>query len=164
MELIENLQKDRILLSEQVMNHKTINIYTDGACSGNPGKGGWGAVLIYKDKFKQLSGANPQTTNNQMELTAVIEALRAIKDRSFTINMYVDSKYVIQGIEQWIFNWKKNGWKGADKKPVKNQELWVELDKLREGLDIKWNWVKGHSGDVYNEMADKLATEAIKTL
>ena len=141
---------------------KVIDIYTDGACSGNPGKGGWGAVLIYKDNIKQISGFNQQTTNNQMELTAIIEALKSVKDKNCLINLYTDSKYVIQGIEEWIFNWKKNGWKTADKKPVKNYELWVELDNITQNLQIKWHWVKGHSGNKYNEMADTLATSAIQ--
>ncbi len=142
------------------LNRETIKIYTDGACSGNPGKGGWGAVLLYKGHKKEISGFNPQTTNNQMELQAVIEALKALKKPS-EITVYTDSVYVKDGITKWIFNWKKNGWRTADKKPVKNLEFWQELDLLVVGHQITWQWVKGHSGDKYNEIADQLAVNAI---
>ena len=137
-----------------------ITIYTDGACSGNPGKGGWAAVLIYNKKEKYLSGANKFTTNNQMELTATIEALKAIVKPS-NITLYTDSQYVKNGITSWIFNWKKNGWKTANKKPVANKELWIELDKYIALHSVDWFWVKGHSGDHYNEIADELAVKAM---
>jgi ribonuclease HI len=137
-----------------------IIIYTDGACSGNPGKGGWGAVLLYKEHKKEISGFNPQTTNNQMELQAVIEALKIVK-KSSPIIIYTDSVYVKDGITKWIFNWKKNGWRTANKKPVKNLEFWQELDLLVANHKIDWRWVKGHSGDKYNEIADQLAVNAI---
>ena len=137
-----------------------ITIYTDGACSGNPGKGGWGAILIYAKEEKYLSGSNQLTTNNQMELTATIEALKAIvKPRN--IALYTDSQYVKNGITSWIFNWKKNGWKTANKKPVANKDLWIELDKYVKIHSVNWFWVKGHSGDHYNEIADQLAVNAM---
>ena len=139
-----------------------ITIYTDGACSGNPGKGGWGAVLIYRDKQKHLSGSAILTTNNKMELTAAIEALKAVK-KSSDIELYTDSQYVKNGINLWIINWKKNGWKTANKKEVANKDLWIELDKYVTHHNITWFWVKGHSGNHYNEIADNLAVNAIKT-
>ncbi len=138
-----------------------IIIYTDGACSGNPGKGGWGAVLLYKDHKKEISGANKDTTNNRMELTAVIESLKNVK-KSIPLKIYTDSKYVMDGITKWINSWKKNGWRTADKKPVKNSDLWQELDIECQKHQISWHWVKGHSGDKYNEIADELARQAIK--
>ena len=140
-----------------------IEIYTDGACLGNPGRGGWGAVLIYKEHRKEISGKNPQTTNNRMEICAVIEALKTLKKPS-EIVIYTDSKYVMEGITKWIFNWKKNGWKGADKKPIKNIDLWQELDLETAKHQIKWVWVKGHSGNHFNEIADTLAREAAQSL
>ena len=139
-----------------------ITIYTDGACSGNPGKGGWGAVLIYRDKQKHLSGSAILTTNNKMELTAAIEALKAIK-KSNDIELYTDSQYVKNGINLWIINWKKNGWKTANKKEVANKDLWIELDKYVTHHNITWFWVKGHSGNHYNEIADNLAVKAMNT-
>ena len=140
---------------------KEITIFTDGACSGNPGKGGWGAVLIYKDNEKYLSGSENFTTNNRMELKATIEALKAIKKPS-KIKLYTDSQYVKNGITNWIINWKNNGWKTANKKPVSNKELWVELDKNVNQHDVEWFWVKGHSNNRNNEIADKLAVGAMK--
>ena len=137
-----------------------ITIYTDGACSGNPGKGGWGAILIYAKEEKYLSGSNQLTTNNQMELTATIEALKAILKPS-NIALYTDSQYVKNGITSWIFNWKKNGWKTANRKPVANKDLWIELDKYVKFHTVNWFWVKGHSGDHYNEIADQLAVNAM---
>ena len=137
-----------------------IEIYTDGACSGNPGKGGWGAVLIYRDKQKHLSGSAILTTNNKMELTAAIEALKAVK-KSNDIELYTDSQYVKNGINLWIINWKKNGWKTANKKEVANKDLWIELDKYVTHHNITWFWVKGHSGNHYNEIADNLAVKAM---
>tara|TARA_B100000401_G_C52808626_1_gene722422 strand:- start:2163 stop:2597 length:435 start_codon:yes stop_codon:yes gene_type:complete len=142
-------------------SNKYIDIYTDGACSGNPGKGGWGVYLKIDNEEIQLSGAKDNTTNNRMELTAVIEALKYLKCKS-NINLFTDSKYVMQGIEEWIHNWKKNNWKTSKKEPVKNKELWIELDKLVSLHNIQWKWVKGHSGDYGNERADYLATTAIK--
>ena len=138
-----------------------ITIYTDGACSGNPGKGGWGAVILKEEKEIHLSGFETLTTNNQMELTATIEALKSIEKTS-NIHIYTDSQYVKNGINQWILNWKKNGWRTANKKSVANKELWIELDRCVEAHKIEWFWVKGHSGNHYNEIADKLAVDAIK--
>ena len=137
-----------------------VTIYTDGACSGNPGKGGWGAILIYAKEKKYMSGSKQLTTNNQMELTATIEALKAISTPS-NIALYTDSQYVKNGITSWIFNWKKNGWKTANKKPVANKDLWMELEKYVDFHSVNWFWVKGHSGDHYNEIADELAVKAM---
>ena len=137
-----------------------VTIYTDGACSGNPGKGGWGAILINAKETKYMSGSKQLTTNNQMELTATIEALKAILKPS-NIALYTDSQYVKNGITSWIFNWKKNGWKTANKKPVANKDLWIELHKYVEFHSVNWFWVKGHSGDHYNEIADELAVKAM---
>ena len=137
-----------------------VTIYTDGACSGNPGKGGWGAILIYAKEKKYMSGSKQLTTNNQMELTATIEALKAILKPS-NIDLYTDSQYVKNGITSWIFNWKKNGWKTANKKPVANKDLWIELEKYVDFHSVNWFWVKGHSGDHYNEIADELAVKAM---
>jgi len=142
---------------------KTVIIYTDGACRGNPGPGGWGVLIEYGESRKQLYGGDISTTNNKMELTAAIMALKEIKEPCEII-IYTDSKYVLQGIEEWIHNWKKRGWRGANKKPVKNIELWKELDELRDEHNIKWNWVKGHSGDPGNETADMLANRGIDEL
>ena len=137
-----------------------VTVYTDGACSGNPGKGGWGAILIYAKEKKYMSGSKQLTTNNQMELTATIEALKAILKPS-NIALYTDSQYVKNGITSWIFNWKKNGWKTANKKPVANKDLWIELEKYVDFHSVNWFWVKGHSGDHYNEIADELAVKAM---
>ena len=142
---------------------KTVIIYTDGACRGNPGPGGWGVLIEYGEMSKQLYGGDISTTNNKMELTAAIMALKEIKEPCEII-LYTDSKYVLQGIEEWIHNWKKRGWRGANKKPVKNIDLWKELDELRDEHNIKWNWVKGHSGDPGNETADMLANRGIDEL
>ncbi|MSP33412.1 MAG: ribonuclease HI [Rickettsiales bacterium] len=138
-----------------------ITIYTDGACSGNPGAGGWGAVLLYKEHIKKISGGEKDTTNNRMELKAVIESLRAVKKLTADIIVYTDSKYVQNGIMEWIHGWKKNGWKNAAKKPIKNVDLWMELDEESAKHKIEWKWVKGHSGNKYNEMADELACGAV---
>ena len=137
-----------------------IKIYTDGACSGNPGKGGWGALIQENDNEKKLSGSELNTTNNRMELTAVIRALEHY-DEAKEIEVFTDSKYVMQGITEWIKNWKTNHWKTSQKKDVKNKYLWVLLDSVSAKHDIKWSWVKGHAGDYGNEIADKLATQAI---
>ena len=136
-------------------------IYTDGACKGNPGPGGWGAVLKYIDNVKEIKGFVPNTTNNIMELTAVIEALRSLT-RPCNIIITTDSNYVKDGITNWIHTWKKKGWKTAGKKPVKNKELWQALEEETKRHKIKWEWVKGHSGHPENERADELANEAIK--
>ncbi|MCB1517813.1 MAG: ribonuclease HI [Hyphomicrobiaceae bacterium] len=135
-------------------------IYTDGACSGNPGPGGWGAVLIYGEHIKQLKGGAAETTNNQMELKAAIEALTALK-RPCAIDLHTDSQYVKGGITGWIHNWKRNGWRTANKKPVKNVELWQALDDALQPHDVTWHWVKGHAGEEFNELADQLANEGM---
>ena len=137
-----------------------IKIYTDGACSGNPGKGGWGVLIQENDNEKKLSGSELNTTNNRMELTAVIRALEHYAEAK-EIEVFTDSKYVMQGITEWIKNWKTNHWKTSQKKDVKNKDLWVLLDSVSAKHDIKWSWVKGHAGDYGNEIADKLATQAI---
>ena len=142
---------------------KTVIIYTDGACRGNPGPGGWGVLIEYGESSKQLYGGDSSTTNNKMELTAAIMALKEIKEPCEII-LYTDSKYVLQGIEEWIHNWKKRGWRGANKKPVKNIDLWKKLDELKDEHNIKWNWVKGHSGDPGNETADMLANRGMDEL
>ncbi|MDD5457122.1 MAG: ribonuclease HI [Candidatus Margulisbacteria bacterium] len=143
---------------------KHVIIYTDGACSGNPGPGGWGAILRYKDgdkEFeKEINGAEPETTNNKMELTAVIKALEALKEKC-KIDLYTDSKYVAQGIEEWLPNWEKNGWRNANKKPVKNQELWRRLKELKDQHKVTFHWVKGHADNPYNNRCDELAVLAI---
>lgn len=139
---------------------KHVKIYTDGACSGNPGPGGWGALLVYGNTEKELSGYESETTNNRMEMTAVIKALKGLKE-SCKIDLYTDSKYVLQGATEWIEGWKAKGWKTADKKPVKNVDLWQELEKQLDRHEVKWHWVKGHAGHPENERADALAREAI---
>ena len=137
-----------------------IVIYTDGACSGNPGPGGWGAILISGEHRKELSGGEAVTTNNRMELLAAISALEALKGPSH-VDLHTDSKYVQDGIGKWIHGWKKNGWKTADRKPVKNVELWQRLDAARLRHEVKWHWVKGHAGHDENERADELAREGM---
>ncbi len=136
-------------------------IYTDGACSGNPGKGGWGAILRYGDKLKEISGSENETTNNRMELTAAIEALKCLK-KSCDIELYTDSKYVMDGLNNWLEGWKANGWKTASKSPVKNKDLWELLDIEAKKHNINWFWVKGHSNHPENDRADELARTAIK--
>ncbi len=136
-----------------------VEIFTDGACSGNPGPGGWGAILRWKDTEKELSGGAVETTNNRMELTAVIEALKILKV-SCVVSLYTDSKYVMDGVTQWLPNWKKNNWRTTNKKSeVKNVDLWQQLDELLPKHEILWNWVKGHNGHPENERVDKLARE-----
>ena len=142
-------------------NIKYIEIYTDGACKGNPGIGGWGAILIYKDHVKEISGFESDSTNNIMELTAVIKALESLKEECHVV-LTTDSNYVKDGITDWINNWKLNGWKTANKQPVKNKELWIMLDSLSKKHIIDRKWVKGHSGHLENERADQLANEAIE--
>jgi len=139
-------------------------IYTDGACLGNPGPGGWAALIIDKNELTNKKvGSEISTTNNRMELTAVIEALKIIPSKS-TLAVYTDSKYVINGIEIWIVNWKKSNWKGSNRKEVKNKDLWIQLDNLSQNLNINWNWVKGHSGDVNNDEVDQLARREAEKL
>ena len=140
-----------------------VEIYTDGACRGNPGPGGWAALLLAGGHEREISGAEAATTNNRMELTAVIRALEALK-RPVEGAIYTDSQYVRQGVLEWMPNWKARGWKTADKKPVKNQDLWQTLDALVVKHDLEWHWVKGHSGNVGNERVDALANRAIDAL
>ena len=141
----------------------TVEIYTDGACSGNPGPGGWGVLLRYGGHERTLSGAHPDTTNNRMELTAVIEALQALT-RSSRVLLTTDSRYVMDGITEWLPGWKRRGWRTAARKPVKNVDLWKQLDGVVGQHDIEWRWVKGHSGHVDNERVDRLAREALEGL
>jgi ribonuclease HI len=138
-----------------------VEMFTDGACSGNPGPGGWGAVLRFGAHEKELYGYEAQTTNNRMELMAAIKGLEALKRRAH-VKITTDSNYVREGITAWIHNWKRNGWRTADKKPVKNAELWKRLDELRALHDVQWHWVKGHNGHPENERADELARRGIK--
>jgi len=133
-----------------------VQIYTDGACSGNPGPGGWGVLLIYNGHEKELCGGEAETTNNRMELMAAIEAMNALK-RNVPVDLHTDSVYVKDGITKWIHNWKNNGWRTAAKKPVKNADLWQALDKSLADHHVTWHWVKGHAGDPGNERADELA-------
>jgi len=139
---------------------KAVTVYTDGACSGNPGPGGWGAILTSGGHRKEMNGGEANTTNNRMELMAAISALEALKGRC-TVALYTDSNYVKDGIGKWIHGWKKNGWKTADKKPVKNAELWQRLEQARSRHDVTWHWVKGHAGHPENERADELAREGM---
>tara|TARA_A100001388_G_scaffold69135_1_gene48966 strand:+ start:90 stop:551 length:462 start_codon:yes stop_codon:yes gene_type:complete len=143
-----------------VDKNEILNIYTDGACKGNPGIGGWGAILEYGRTKKEIKGYSVNTTNNIMELTAVIKALECL-NRKCKIVITTDSNYVKNGITDWIKSWKNNGWKTAKKSPVKNKELWIKLDSLVANHDIDWKWIKGHSGHPQNERADELANEAI---
>lgn len=142
------------------MTANKVIVHTDGACSGNPGPGGWGAILDYNGTRKELSGGEGQTTNNRMELMGAISALEALK-RPCEVEMHVDSQYVKDGITKWIHGWKKNGWKTADKKPVKNAELWQRLDDALKLHKVSWHWVKGHAGHDNNERADELAREGM---
>ncbi len=137
-----------------------VDIYTDGACSGNPGPGGWGALLVYVGHEKELSGGSAETTNNRMEMTAAIEALEVLK-RPMTVRLHTDSTYLKNGITEWLNKWQRNGWKTANKKPVKNVELWQRLEAAAERHDISWFWVRGHSGHPENERVDELARRAI---
>jgi len=145
------------------MTNSKVTIYTDGACSGNPGPGGWGAVLIYNGTEKDICGGERATTNNRMELMAAIKSLEELK-KPCNVDLYTDSNYVRNGIMTWIHDWKKRGWKTADKKPVKNVDLWQELDELSAKHRVKWHWVKGHNGDPLNERADALARQGIVRL
>ena len=145
------------------MSEKIVEVFTDGACRGNPGPGGWGVVMRYNGTEKTLYGAEKETTNNRMELMAAIMGLEAI-NRRCKVSLTTDSKYVRDGISEWIHNWKKRGWKTASKDPVKNAELWKRLDKAREQHEVEWHWVKGHAGHPENEQADQLANLAIDEL
>lgn len=140
-----------------------VEIYTDGACKGNPGPGGWGALLRYGKVEKQLRGGDPMTTNNRMELSAAIYALRALK-RPCQVHLYTDSEYLRKGITEWLPNWKRNGWRTAAKQPVKNADLWQALEQAAQPHQIQWHWVKGHSGHPENELVDQLANLAIEEL
>lgn len=142
---------------------KTVEIYTDGACRGNPGPGGWGVLLIAGERRKELYGGEPDTTNNRMELRAAIEALNALNGER-QVTLHTDSKYVMDGINNWMPGWKKRGWTTAAKKPVKNQDLWRDLDRAASRHDIRWNWVRGHTGNAGNERADELANKGIDEL
>jgi ribonuclease HI len=142
---------------------KQVIIYTDGACRGNPGPGGWGALIKFESAEKEIFGGQPDTTNNQMELSAAIEGLAALKEPC-SVELFTDSKYVMDGITQWIQNWKKNNWRTAAKKDVKNKELWQKLDQLISQHQVQWHWVKGHSGDEGNETADLLANNGIDSI
>jgi ribonuclease HI len=137
-----------------------VTVHTDGACSGNPGPGGWGAILTWNDHQRELKGGEPHTTNNRMELTAAIAALEALK-RPCTIDLHTDSEYLKNGITTWMIGWKRNGWRTADKKPVKNVDLWQRLESAIAHHQVRWHWVKGHAGHDLNERADQLAREAI---
>lgn len=138
--------------------NKQVTLYTDGACSGNPGPGGWACVLVYKGTEKELSGGEKETTNNRMEMMAVIEGLKALKE-SCDVELYTDSKYVLEGATKWLQGWQEKGWKKADKKAVLNVDLWQVLADLFQQHKINWHWVKGHAGDPYNERVDALAVE-----
>ncbi len=151
------------MIEEGGKDGKVVDIYTDGACKGNPGVGGWGALLMSGGHARELFGGEVLTTNNRMELTAVIRALEALKRRC-RVRLHTDSKYVQQGISEWIHSWKKRGWKTADKKPVKNEDLWRRLDELAVQHDIEWLWVKGHSGHDGNERADALANRGVDSV
>jgi len=146
-------------MAERKAQH-SVDIYADGACKGNPGRGGWGVILLCNENRKELYGGEAQTTNNRMELTAVIEALSALKQAS-KVRVYTDSQYVQKGISEWIHNWKRRGWLTADKKPVKNADLWRRLDDVASGHEVEWHWVKGHAGHPENERADALANKGI---
>ncbi|MGX1099234.1 ribonuclease HI [Amorphus sp. MBR-141] len=138
-------------------------VHTDGACSGNPGPGGWGAILEWQGHVRELSGGERETTNNRMELTAAIEALKALTRKS-SVDIFTDSQYVRGGITGWIKNWRRNGWRTSDKKPVKNADLWKALDELSQQHDVHWHWVRGHAGDERNERADELAREGVDSV
>ena len=143
--------------------NKTVSLYTDGACKGNPGKGGWGVLMRYGSHEKELFGGEAHTTNNRMELTAIIQGLAAL-NRPCAVVIYTDSQYVKNGMEKWIHGWKKNGWKTAAKQPVKNEDLWQQLDQLAAQHQIQWQWVRGHTGHAENERADALANQGVASV
>lgn len=145
------------------MSDDVVEIFTDGACRGNPGPGGWGALLRFKGREREISGAEPLTTNNRMELQAAIEALATLS-RNCKVELTTDSKYVCDGIQKWLPKWRSNSWRTANRKPVKNADLWRRLDELASQHEVRWQWTRGHSGHVENERADRLATSAIDTL
>ncbi len=145
------------------MSEGYVTIHTDGACSGNPGPGGWGAILEWNGRRREIKGGDPHTTNNRMELTAAIMALEALK-RPCTVDLHTDSQYMRQGITSWIMSWKRNGWRTADRKPVKNVDLWQRLDAALAHHKVRWHWVRGHAGNDLNERADEIAREAIKEM
>ncbi|MDH3318705.1 MAG: ribonuclease HI [Betaproteobacteria bacterium] len=142
------------------MTDATVEVYADGACKGNPGPGGWGVLLRVAGRERELHGGEPATTNNRMELTAVIRALESLDGRA-RVRLYTDSQYVQKGITEWIHDWKRRGWRTADRKPVKNVDLWMRLDELAGGHEVEWHWVRGHSGHPENERADALANKGI---
>jgi ribonuclease HI len=142
------------------MTEETVEVYADGACRGNPGPGGWGVLLRSGGRERELHGGEPATTNNRMELTAVIRALESLKARA-RVRLYTDSQYVQKGITAWIHDWKRRGWRTADKKPVKNIDLWKRLDEVAQGHEVEWHWVRGHAGHPENERADALANKGI---
>jgi len=142
------------------MNDAVVEIFTDGACRGNPGPGGWGVIFRFKNQEKELCGGEAATTNNRMELTAVIRALEALK-RPSRVRLYTDSQYVQKGISEWVHSWKRRKWRTADRKPVKNEDLWRRLDELAAPHEVEWHWVRGHAGHPENERADKLANKGI---
>ena len=142
------------------MTEATVEVYADGACKGNPGPGGWGVLLRAGGRERELHGGEPATTNNRMELTAVIRALESLEGRR-RVRLYTDSQYVQKGITEWIHDWKRRGWRTADKKPVKNVDLWMRLDELARGHEVEWHWVRGHAGHPENERADALANKGI---
>lgn len=156
---LENPSVMRALASSE-HTQPSVTIYTDGACQGNPGPGGWGAVFIFEDIVEDMFGGEPQTTNNRMEMMAALKALEALP-KHCTVDLYTDSIYVRDGLNTWMTNWKRNGWLTADKKPVKNQDLWKALDAVQKQHTIRWHWVKGHNGDTMNERADDLARSAV---
>lgn len=155
------LQENTVLddLAKSTESEPHVIIYTDGACSGNPGPGGWGAVLLFHEVVQDIFGSEKNTTNNRMEMMAALKALKALP-RGCKVDIYTDSMYLRDGLRTWIHSWKKNGWKTADKKPVKNQDLWMELDEIQNNHSVSWHWVRGHDGNEYNERADSLARSA----
>jgi ribonuclease HI len=150
-------------MSDDSKPHPHVTVHTDGACSGNPGPGGWGAILAFGDLEKELKGGEPHTTNNRMELMAAISALEALK-RPCSVDLYTDSEYLRGGITGWINGWKKNGWRTADRKPVKNVDLWQRLEAALAPHDVRWHWLRGHAGHAMNERADALARAAISEI
>jgi len=150
-------------MSESRSADKTVVVFADGACKGNPGPGGWGAILRTGDREKEIYGGEPATTNNRMELTAVIRALEALKRRC-KVKVYTDSQYVQKGISEWLAQWKRRGWRTADRKPVKNEDLWRRLDELAQEHEVDWHWVRGHAGHPENERADALANRGVQSV